>query len=465
MRKITTLTLLILLWGCTKEIPVITAFDFELEALYTPNVVVNNPQATAFTITPEVVVTTTTYSFKYELTQGSGHFLDEAGSAIPENEWIPVNGLAFTFDYFPETAETHQLTVSVRESSGEFEHSQQLTYQVANNGFTFSAEAGIVEVNVDVPVPVNFNLDQTNEGNVSYTMTFESTGTGTLEYEGVTYGSGDPIPIGTGASSGNYTGTSGGMHEITFTVSNDDTPPLVIEDTLSILIQNFLFELSGFSGADTVFSGATTNLTFDVNETEGQSPMYEMRYVFEQGNAIIRDDTGNVLSPDVYYEVNDPLNGFSWEFEGTDTGTVAVTFYMRNHIGNEESVAFTIEVEQSSDFSINTFVHQDNIYQVGGAGDLCQINYYSRATFTATYVAEGGQLTFVSLIRTDTGAVVDNVPHFLSQGQSRTYNNLADNVEYEVHYTNTVTGENIIKTFVSLVAPPDQHLAPCFPGG
>lgn len=465
MKKITALIALTMLLSCEKEIPIITAFDFNLETLYVSNVVVNTTRQTEFTITPEQVVSTNTHSFRYVLTQGSGSFFDESGVMIPQNEWRPLNSLIFTFDYLPTTAETHQLTIFVRDSSGAYEHSQELTYEVSNNGFTFTATATTTEVNVEIPIPVNFNLNQIGEGTVNYTMLFESTGDGILDYDGVIYTAGEPIPLQIGSSSGDYIGTSGGTHNITFTVNNDNVPPVIEEDNISVVINNFLFDFIGLADDNTIFSGATIDLNFDINETEGESPLYEMRYVFNQGNAILRDVLGNEVSPNVYYEIDDPINGFIWELEGTDIGTVDITFYIRNHIENEEMITMVIEVAQPSDFSINTFIHQEDIYQQGGPGELCQINYYSRATFTADYVAEGGQLTFVSLIRTDTGDVIDDVAHFLAQGESITYNDLEDNVEYQVHYTNMVTGEDIIKTFVSLVAPPNESLQDCFVSG
>lgn len=465
MKKLIPFLTLLTFLGCDKEVPIRTVFDFELGTVYVPNVVVNMPRTTEFSITPERVVSTTSYSFRYALTQGTGHFQDATGATIAQNQWTPLEGLEFSFDYVPATAETHELTVYVRENSGAYEHSQVLTYDVTNNNFTFMATATTTNVNVFIPIPVNFNINQIGEGTVNYTMTFESTGDGTLEYDGIVYTAGQVIPMNTGASSGDYVGSSGGNHIVTFTVTNDNTPPVIVEDDINVTINNYLFDFTGFPDDNTIFQTSFVNLNFDVDETEGTSPFYEMRYVFDAGNATLRDGLGNVLTPDVYYTIDDPVNGFIWALEGTDIGTVTISFYIRNHIGNEESVILNIEVEQPSDYSVTPSVASSNQYQVGGAGDLCAIHYSSRVTITATYVAGGTQLTFVSLIRTGTGQVIDNAYHVLAVGESKIYNNLVDNEEYEVHYTNTVTGEDIIKTFIAADAPPSQYITDCFPGG
>lgn len=466
MKKTAAFALLILLLACTKkEVPVPKFFDFELETSYTSEVLVNTPGTTEFIIVPEEETGTEKYEFKYVVSQGTGHFLDKGGNPLPEEQWSSLSELVFTFDYLPVTAGTHQVTVNIRNSSGAFEHSLDLTYEVANNGFVFIAMAATTDVNVETPIPVNFNLVQTDEGNVSYSMVFESTGSGTLEYGGEVYAQGEPVPLTPGESSGNYIGTTGGTHEVLFTVSNDNVPQVVKEDDISVVINNFVFEFSGVASDDSLFPGYVTNLNFGVNELEGESPVYEFRYVLNEGNAIIRDSEGAALSPEVYYPVNDPVPGFIFRAEAVAVGTVNVTFYIRNHIGREEAIALTLHVAQPSDVGIVTSVQQQNIYQQGGAGDICRIHYFSRVDFTATYTAGDGQLSFVSLNRADTGATVPLASHVLNEGQTFTYTNLADGVEYEVHYINPVSGEEITRTFVSEVAPPDQNIANCFPAG
>lgn len=451
--------------GCDKEVPIQTVFDFEIDTTYALGGVVNTPRATDFVITPERLVSTTSYSFRYTLSQGTGHFQDASGAIIPENQWTPLPALEFSFDYIPATVETHQLTVYIRDNSGTYEHEQTLTYEVEHNNFTFTATATNTGVNVFVPIPVNLNLNQIGPGAINYTMIFESTGVGTFEYGGFVYQAGEPITVNAGASNGNYTGTSGGTHIVTFTVSNDNIPPVVVNDDISVVINNYLFDITAFPDENSIFSGEVIDLNFDVNEVEGNSPLYEMRYVLDSGAAILQDELGASLSPNTYYTIDDAVNGFVWQLEGTTVGTVTISFYIRNHVGNEKFVTLNIEVEQPSDFSIDPDISSTEQYQVGGSGELCAIHYSSMVTFTATHIAGGTQLTFVSLIRTSTGQVIDNAPHFLALGGSRIYTGLVDNQEYEIRYTNTVTGEIIIKTFIAADAPPTQNIANCFPGG
>ncbi len=483
MKKLYYCLALLTVFACDKEIEIISVFDFEMEHFYSPNATINVPQNIDFTLTPEKVVSGTTYFFKYGLTAGTGHFLDAEGEMITENEWVQVAGTTFNLDYVGTTAESHEVNIFIRESSGTYEKEDTLTFQVDNTEFTFSATATDTNVNVNIPIPINFNLNQIGEGTVQHSMLFATTHEGTLTYDGVIYAAGEPIPLAIGASSGSYIGTVGGDHEVTFTVTNDNTPPIEHSDMVTMTINDYLFELTGFPEANSIFQGQAIDLNFDVDETEGNSPSYEMRYVITIGNATITDDMGSPLNENDYYSITDAINGFNWQLQSNTVGDINITFYIRNHIQKEESIAFNIEVVEASDFEIVTDFteHLQNVTVVGGmSGNRCRRKFSSDVTFTVTSTGIGAQLILVSLTHVGSGDVLDNTGHILNVGESLDYTDttgnmaialfwdnviednweelLIDGEEYEIHFNNPTSGEDIIKTFFAYDAPDDENL-------
>ncbi|KAA1246126.1 DUF5011 domain-containing protein [Aquimarina sp. RZ0] len=99
--------------------------------------------------------------------------------------------------------------------------------------FTFTAVTTDLELPTNTGASVDFEIVETT-GSSEYTMIYTSTGIAVFGYNGEEYQPGDEIPIEIGVSSGTYTGTEMGNHEVDFKVVNSNSTR--IEKTSAVTI-------------------------------------------------------------------------------------------------------------------------------------------------------------------------------------------------------------------------------------
>jgi len=203
-----------------------------------------------------------------------------------------------------------------------------------------------------------------------------------MQINGVNYGPGEKFPLTPGTNIISYTGTEPDAHNLVLSVKSGSDVTRTAEATITYDQVDFTFT-GGTQNTD-ISVGETTSLNFNISESVGSSD-YTMRFSMN-GNAIIKDANGNVVSPGNIYDV--PKGNFNWSLEGTDEGQVSMTFFAQNETGLEKSVNIVVNVAakdfnftasgtQSDAFTEDIIDINFNISEIGIGGDTYEMYFSS----------------------------------------------------------------------------------------
>ncbi|GAL77328.1 hypothetical protein JCM19274_5041 [Algibacter lectus] len=134
-----------------------------------------------------------------------------------------------------------------------------------------------------------------------------------------------------------------GEHSILF--QTKDSNGQLKEEELNFNAEVIDFTYIGTPQENKLFVGESTNLNFEINELLGGGDVYESRYEINSGHAAIKrtfNSIEEILSPGVNYPVE--ANAYYWEFEALETGTIDITFFVKNASGTEKQLNINIEV-------------------------------------------------------------------------------------------------------------------------
>ena len=110
--------------------------DFNVEQTHKGNGFVFELSNNAFEIIPVHKVKETKYFFTYSINVGKGHYQYPDGTILEENTQYELQSLKFLVDYFPESKELHNVTILIKDSSGQTKE-VQMNYSIEYAPFTF----------------------------------------------------------------------------------------------------------------------------------------------------------------------------------------------------------------------------------------------------------------------------------------------------------------------------------------
>jgi hypothetical protein len=332
------------------------------------------------------------YELNHFITGGNAQ-LYNGNSPLTPSRYFTVSPGSFTYDFIGQQAGTYGISFLLRDSNGQILE-EQVTVVVGNNDFSMSMTPSKATEFSNNPVSIIVNIDEVPNGaNDTYTAFYSSSQNGNILANGVTYGPGENFPLGPRSNIVTYTGLVPGQHNIVLSVKSGSDVTRTANTTITFDQVDFTFT-GGTQNTD-ITVGEATSLNFNISESAGASD-YTMRFSMN-GNARIRDGNGNVVSPGNHYQV--PKGNFNWNFEGTDNGTVGMTFYTRNDTGLEKSVNITVNVAAKNyNFTASGTTQQAyteeeidvnfNLSEIGIGGDTYEM-YFSSSGNNGTFVYAG----------------------------------------------------------------------------
>ncbi|POS00898.1 hypothetical protein Q361_1171, partial [Flavobacterium croceum DSM 17960] len=263
----------------------------------------------------------TAYQFKYVFQQGNAEIY-EGSNLLNVNTWYPTTTGSSSKIFKGTSLGTIKVMCYARNVVTLQELSQLITINVNETSFTFSATPVSNTGYVNTSTPINFNINQTGTSATSYTMQFTTTGGGTLTYNGTTYTAGQPIVVTPGTFSASYFGTTAGAHNITFTVTNNNTSPQSVSTTKTITLSAQDFNLST-SGDGSLFVNTQKDFNVFLSQIAvDNSITYQVRYTVASGSTgngqVLANNTPVQLG--IYAPIS--LGSTSLQFKGTSVGTV-----------------------------------------------------------------------------------------------------------------------------------------------
>lgn len=318
----------------------------------------------------------TNYEMKYAFTEGNGQIKNGANLVLA-NQWGSVSVGSFNRSFVGTTVGTVKMLFTVRNKTTLVEKTQVVTVVVSASDYTFSATGTTNNQITKTPINVNFNVNQVGGGADTYGMTFTTSGTGTFVYNGTTYTAGEVIPVTKGSTNGQYIGTTGGAHDIVFTVTNQDAKSKNSTVKLNYTINDFTLSSSG-DGTLNINAAKTFNL-FLSQQTTDNSISYEVKYTIGSGSVGNGTITkGGIAVP--YGTFQTISKGTSeFVFNGTAEGNVIIIAEVKDSNGITHSTNLNFNVRAIS-------------YNFSGASQANTINLGANTplTFDITETATSG---------------------------------------------------------------------------
>lgn len=387
---------LLLLTTCDKDVEVISSFDFEVTSNYQESITVNLAENASFSIIPERVVSTQSYRFKYEITEGEGYFMSNE-QLIGEGVWENISLLTFSLEFIGTTIGQTKAKFTFSDLEGQ-EKEEELLFQVDHNPFIWEVSTTSNTININEEVPIGLLLSNTGDDE---SATFERNiffiqGSGDLYMtnedeqpdEIIETGEYVEIPIGSYNLQGSFNET--GENKIVFEARDHNGQ--IQKDTLSILVEEIEFAFTASPEENEIDLGEGTNLNFNITETNPSGTDYQMRYEVISGSGQISSG-GELVAPNTFIAV--PTGNFSWDFNSVNPGTIELKFFVRNETGVEKQQTLTLTVSErdyeltATAASVEAFVGSSvNITllltELGATGDTYSGFYSSSGTGSIT---------------------------------------------------------------------------------
>ena len=293
----------------------------------------------------ETAASGTEYEIKYELSQGNAE-IKNGSRTMTVNQWESVNVGSFNRTFVGTTAGTIKILFTVRNKTSLVEKTQLITVVVSPSDYSFTATGTSNNQITKTPVNINFNLNQIGGGTDTYSMNFTTSGTGTFVYNGTSYTAGQVIPFVNGSSNGEYIGTTGGAHDILFTVTNQDGKTRNATVKLTYGINDFALSSSG-DGTLNISESKDFNIFLSQNTTD-PALTYQVKYTIATGsvgNGTIVKDGQNI--PFGTYQAITPGTSLL-TFHSTAAGKVNIAVEVKDSNGIVHSTVVMFEVKAIS---------------------------------------------------------------------------------------------------------------------
>lgn len=353
------------------------------------------------------------YDISYEILEGNGTLRNENGTEMRNSTSYPVDFGNFSLFYFPETTDTHRISFVVTDNFGQSSEPVIIDLEIKQNEFEVTFTPSKTTEFTNIPISGIINIDENPEGtNDTYEAFYTSGKSGEISINGNTYGPGEKFNLAADTNNIFYTGFESGEHNLVFSVESGSGVTHATEP-IAITYQQVDFTFTGGVQKTDISVGEVTSVNFNILESVGSSD-YTMRFSIN-GNALIRDTNGDIVSPGNSYDV--PKGNFNWSLEGISEGSVLITFFARNDTGLEKPVEVTVNVNPKDyTFTANAtgpggFIGDVttinfNITELGLGGDTYTM-YYSTGNANSTFEFDGNTYspgeTFVVPVGSFTG--------------------------------------------------------------
>jgi glycine cleavage system regulatory protein len=306
----------------------------------------------------ETAASGTNYEMKYSFTEGNAQ-IKNGSNLLLANQWGTVNIGSFNRTLVGTTVGTVKVLFTVRNKTSLVEKTQLITIVVTPSDYSFSATSTNNNQITKTPINVNFNVNQVGGGTDTYNMTFTTSGTGTFNYEGTEYTAGQIIPFKKGSSNGQYIGTTSGVHEIVFSVTNQDAKNQSATVKLNYINNDFSLSTSG-DGSLNVNSDKSFNVFLSQSTTDN-SINYQVKYTIAPGsvgNGILTK--GGVAVPyGTFQAITTGTTEFS--FNGSAEGLVVVNVEVKDSNGIVHSATLNFNVKGIT-YDFSGAAQENNIF-------------------------------------------------------------------------------------------------------
>ena len=305
------------------------------------------------------------YNLTYEILEGNGRVTGTNGNNIQNSTDYPVDLGNFSLFYYTESLGSHQISFLVTDNYGQEVGPVIIDLETKQNDFQVNITPSKTSEFANIPVNVIIDIDEIPNGaNDTYEAFYSSGRNSALRVNGTKYGPGEKFQLRPNSNNVVYTGTEAGQHDIVLSVESDAGVTHTANTSITYNQVDFLF--TGGSQKSDISVGEITSLNFNISESIGSSD-YIIRYSMN-GNALIKNENGNVVSAGNIYDV--PKGNFNWSLEGTDESNINLTFYVQNDTGLEKTVTLAIDVT-SKNYNFTANATRSRAF----TGDVVDINF------------------------------------------------------------------------------------------
>jgi len=337
---------LVLLTTCDKDVEVVSSFDFNVTANFKETVTVNFSENTSFSIVPERVVSTQAYLFRYDMLEGDG-FFEKNNELLQRKEWHEISDLTFSLGFVASQIGETRIEITFADLNG-LEKKVELLFEVTHNPFIWEVSTTSKTININEEVPIGLLLSNTGDDE---NATFERNiyfiqGSGELylvnedaesSEEPLETGKYIRIPTGSYNLKGSLKET--GENKLVFEARDHNGQ--IKRDTLSIQVEEIEFSFTASPKVNEIDLGESTNLNFNITESNPSGTDYQMRYEVITGSGQIASGS-ELVAPNTFIPV--PTGNFSWDFDTTAPGNIELLFFVRNETGVERQQNLTLTV-------------------------------------------------------------------------------------------------------------------------
>lgn len=315
-----------------------------------------------------------TYSVTYS-NNSTGTFTYNGQSVNPGDAFDIGTGSSSAV-YVGTASGEHNLEFTVSSDTGASDSdSAQITFSdVTDTTIVFSADQGADTAEVGEEVNIDFEL----AGDESYTVTYTNDNTGSLIYDGSTIDPGETFSISLEASSGIYSGTASGEHNLNFTVVSDTGTSVSDAATITFNVPvdaSITFSANGSVGTANV--GQTVAVDFSLTGDE----TYVMAYTNSNSGTFVYD--GSTIEPGDSFTI--AVGDSSGTYTGSANGDHDVNFTVTSGSGATASDTVSIAYTTPVDTTISFNADPDRTDATTGENVNIVFDLSGDESYTATY--------------------------------------------------------------------------------
>ncbi len=208
--------------------------------------------------------------------------------------------------------------------------SSTVQYNISNIDFDINATGGS---NLFVNTSKAFNLFVTQKGNensvgykVSYIIDSSSTGSGSLKSStGAVINLATDIDISTGTTEVFFEGTSVGLVVLKAIITSNNG--ITKEVPITFNVENVNYNITAAAQTSTIVIGESTNINFNLSEVTDSGTQYEISYLINSGNGLLKRASENLIN-NRFYPI--PIGVSSLNFTANTVGQVEYEFTVKN---------------------------------------------------------------------------------------------------------------------------------------
>lgn len=347
---------------------------------------------------------TLTHKARYSFTVGRGSIYQDSGNGVPDMDrpvsletFQDVEMGEFNFVAVLDGIDAAQLLVEVEDSNGQLV-TDELDFSVNQEDFEVSVRMEPNGVTFGEPAKAIITITAPDHSDtVDYTVSYQfQEGSANFVQNGNPVEQSVLHSVSVGVTEWDIEALQPGDVETLFNFSNNTNISKTATETFAFNQEQFEVSARITPGSITVGEEATAIITIDAPQ-HSDVVTYQLRYIFEEGTATVRDMDGNVLNGNTFISV--PVGSTELTLTGVEPGLTNIDFEVLNSTGFEDSASDSFEVRQK-DFNFTASSNQQgaftgesvtidmNIEEIGLGGDVYTITFENGAS-TGTMLYNG----------------------------------------------------------------------------